>query len=334
MFIRRQWYAALPSSQLTTKPVGVVRFGQKLVLFRDVHGAAVCLPDRCRHRLAQLSRGRVRDGCIECPYHGVRYDGSGRSTLVPWTTTPPPPSLALTPLPCREARGLIWVWNGELDDALPDLPWDDALHAELHADGRDCALEAEFDVPFQRVMENLTDLTHLPFVHRTSMPVGNALRDYACEVDGVHVRVRGEMAGGKTLVRGAMHVVAPFVGLLHFGDAVRFLAIATPIDATHTWLYARYVQDFVTWPLVGRAITKLLGLFDYKLLQVLQDAPVWRSQHYEAPDDLRDCHLLPGDAGIAAYFRLHARLLKEGHERPAAGDRLHRGEAADALHAR
>ncbi|PZR18539.1 MAG: hypothetical protein DI536_01275 [Archangium gephyra] len=74
MFIRQQWYAALPSVRLKSKPVAITRFGTKLVLWRDARGNAVCMVDRCAHRLAQLSRGRVRDGCLECPYHGLRYD--------------------------------------------------------------------------------------------------------------------------------------------------------------------------------------------------------------------------------------------------------------------
>lgn len=315
MFIRQQWYAALPSLRLKSKPIGVTRFGQKLVLWRDSNGNAVCMVDRCAHRLAQLSRGRVRDGCLECPYHGLRYDSAGHVAGL---------ALRVPPLPLRESRGMIWVWNGEPRDALPDLPWNDALDAELNAGDRACTLEAEFDVPFQRVMENSTDFLHLPVVHRTTMPVRPPLTDFECHVDGNHIRVRGTMTG----VSGTMHLVPPFAMLITFGTRVRFLAIATPIDANHTWLYARYVQDYVTLPFIGRAVTWLTGLFDYRLLQQLQDVPVWRSQQYEAPADLKDCHLIHGDAGVAAYFQIHERLLREGNE---TSDRLHREESAQRV---
>jgi phenylpropionate dioxygenase-like ring-hydroxylating dioxygenase large terminal subunit len=47
------------------------------VLFRDAGGVCRALADRCAHRRAPLSRGRVTQQCfIECPYHGWRYDGA------------------------------------------------------------------------------------------------------------------------------------------------------------------------------------------------------------------------------------------------------------------
>jgi len=40
---------------------------------------------RCRHQLADLSRGSVdADGCLVCPWHGARYDlDSGQMTRGP-----------------------------------------------------------------------------------------------------------------------------------------------------------------------------------------------------------------------------------------------------------
>ena len=35
------------------------------------------LRDRCMHRAAPLSKGRVEGGCVRCPYHGWLYDAAG-----------------------------------------------------------------------------------------------------------------------------------------------------------------------------------------------------------------------------------------------------------------
>jgi phenylpropionate dioxygenase-like ring-hydroxylating dioxygenase large terminal subunit len=64
------------------KPHGIERLGKSLVAWRDEAGEVVLQEDRCVHKGAKLSLGRAVDGCIECPYHGLRFDASGDCTLV------------------------------------------------------------------------------------------------------------------------------------------------------------------------------------------------------------------------------------------------------------
>ncbi|MFO7532741.1 MAG: Rieske (2Fe-2S) protein [Candidatus Limnocylindrales bacterium] len=55
------------------KPVRVEVRGQTMVLVRD--GEAVhALLETCAHAGGPLSKGRVVDGCIECPWHQSRFD--------------------------------------------------------------------------------------------------------------------------------------------------------------------------------------------------------------------------------------------------------------------
>jgi len=48
-------------------------------------GRPFAVSDRCRHLGASLGTGRVAgDGCLECPWHGARYDvASGEMTRGP-----------------------------------------------------------------------------------------------------------------------------------------------------------------------------------------------------------------------------------------------------------
>ena len=49
-----------------------------------VDGTPFATSNRCRHFLASLGEGRVADGCLECPWHGARYDvKSGEMVLGP-----------------------------------------------------------------------------------------------------------------------------------------------------------------------------------------------------------------------------------------------------------
>src|SRR5271163_1777376 len=110
------WYPIAASSAVVRRrPIGVKRFGESLVLWRADDGRAVCMPDRCTHRSAALSLGKIRDGCLECPYHGLRFDASGRCVLIPANGigAPVPDGFDLPTVNVREEHGIVWHWYGE-----------------------------------------------------------------------------------------------------------------------------------------------------------------------------------------------------------------------------
>lgn len=47
--------------------------GRRLCLVR-AHDEVFAVEDRCPHRDFPLSGGDVADGCLECPFHGARFD--------------------------------------------------------------------------------------------------------------------------------------------------------------------------------------------------------------------------------------------------------------------
>ena len=78
------WYAVAESRDLRRdRVIGARLLDESLALFRDERGKAVALEDRCLHRAAPLSIGRVRDGRLQCAYHGWTYTGAGRVVHVP-----------------------------------------------------------------------------------------------------------------------------------------------------------------------------------------------------------------------------------------------------------
>ena len=302
--LRHQWYPVLPARDLDRQPVGIRRFDRPLVLWRSRDGQARCALDACPHRGAALSRGRARQGVLECPYHGLTFDGEGTCVGVPWTQedTPRP---RLRTFEVAEERGLLWVWNGT-DAPTRPVPWDDAMQTELGPeDGGTADLTDTFDVSYLRVMENLTDFHHVPVVHRGTVPVGSTLHDFAATRDGVHIVAEGRL--GKRL-EARTHIAGPFFAVLTFRGTARFAVAVSPIDRDHCWLFARYRQDMTSiWGLRWLA-THVLGWFDYRLLQRLQDAPVWRSQRLADPADVGRYHLFGADAGVRLYFTMHAEL--------------------------
>lgn len=139
----------------------VMLFDEPLVLWRDASGRAVLQRDRCPHRGARLSLGRVcDDGTLQCPYHGWRFAADGACVAVP--ALPgfrPTAAMAVATLPLREAHGLLWTTTGDPATArLPDLP------ASLPA--RRLIL-GPFDVATSapRAVENFLDTAHFATVH-------------------------------------------------------------------------------------------------------------------------------------------------------------------------
>ena len=112
--IRNQWYVVLESDEVKAQPVGVTRLGEKMVFWRDQAGKVCSAVDRCPHRGVALSVGKIKDGHLQCPFHGFEYDASGKCVLIPANGRNGviPNAMRLNSYPTYEAHGLIWLWWG------------------------------------------------------------------------------------------------------------------------------------------------------------------------------------------------------------------------------
>ena len=71
----------------------------------------LALEDKCPHRLAALSEGRLTaQGYVQCAYHGWSFDTTGdcKSTIRSAAST----ALCATAVPCRVEQGLLWLFPG------------------------------------------------------------------------------------------------------------------------------------------------------------------------------------------------------------------------------
>ncbi|NIL14954.1 aromatic ring-hydroxylating dioxygenase subunit alpha [Pseudomonas sp. AN3A02] len=154
------WWPVALSHELRNAPLARQLFGLPLVLFRDEDGDVAALPDRCPHRFAPLSAGKVRDGQIECPYHGWRFAADGRCTRVPGTKLATCSKPLLDSLHSCEADGLVWVSLGPERPQTPPTapaPQQQDLDTFWMTDQVQCSL--------QDAAENFLDGFHTHFVH-------------------------------------------------------------------------------------------------------------------------------------------------------------------------
>jgi phenylpropionate dioxygenase-like ring-hydroxylating dioxygenase large terminal subunit len=166
VFLRNAWYAATWSKDLTDKPLGRTFLNEKVVLFRQAGGAVAALEDRCCHRAAPLSLGEVDGEYLVCGYHGLRFDATGRCVEVPGQKSIPR-GAAVRHYPVFEKWNVVWIWMGDPARAdpvhIPELPWLQSaqwaispgyIHMKAH---------------YQLIIENLLDLTHIRYVHKTTL---------------------------------------------------------------------------------------------------------------------------------------------------------------------
>lgn len=140
-------------------------------LFRDSRGKLSLVDNVCPHRGADLSMGKVRNDCVQCPYHGWEFDSSGKLVKVPSTRGCLPKNGDIIAHNVIEDGGFVWLVTADNGPGL--LPT--AFCGELYDTGWE-------KVYGSRVMDgnvvdwimNGTDISHINYVH-----------DFANENDGL-----------------------------------------------------------------------------------------------------------------------------------------------------
>src|SRR5947207_3301870 len=112
MLLRNAWYIAAWADELGASPLARRICNEPVVLFRDGDGRAAALEDRCCHRAAPLHLGAVVEGGIQCGYHGLTFDASGRCVAIPGQSRIPEEA-RVRPYPVVEKNQLVWLWMGD-----------------------------------------------------------------------------------------------------------------------------------------------------------------------------------------------------------------------------
>jgi phenylpropionate dioxygenase-like ring-hydroxylating dioxygenase large terminal subunit len=271
--IPNQWYAILESREVPRdRPVGVTRMGERLVFWRDSRGEVVCQRDQCAHRGAALSAGKVVGDCVECPFHGLRYDAAGRCQLIPANgkVTPVPERFQVHTYPTRDAHGFLWLWWGEARENMPSLPWFD----DLGDDFPYASFTDHWTVHYSRAIENQLDVAHLPFVHcNTIGRGGRTLIDgpvTKLENDRLRVWVYNRKDDGTAPLKpqdlpepdtpALLHFQFPNIWQNRLGENVRVMLAFVPVDEENTRLYLRFYGRFTRIPALDKVLCRLSNL--------------------------------------------------------------------------
>jgi vanillate O-demethylase monooxygenase subunit len=162
-FLMNAWYVAAWADEVADAMLPRRLLDQPVVLFRRSDGTAVALADRCPHRFAPLHMGRRVGDTIECAYHGLRFDCSGKCTFNPHGNGMIPPRAQVRSYPLVERYKLLWIWMG--DAALADaatIPEFDFLDDAAFQNVKGYTLA---EGHYELMTDNIMDLGHIEFLH-------------------------------------------------------------------------------------------------------------------------------------------------------------------------
>ena len=322
--IINQWYVAEDVANITDKPRRVKLLGFDFTLFRDGTGKINCLSDVCIHRGASLGAGQLLNGCVECPYHGWQFNGSGNVVKIPSlpADTKIPARARVDSYPVQEKYGWIWVFLGDLPEAerppLPDFPeYDDK------ANWRTVRGEWLWHADYARIVENGLDFAHAPFVHPSFGNRDTAeIHDFELEQDEWSARARVTYIppvpkGIWRMVRTEKTPVQAQPGYHVSGSTMRLdvwltatwrmviFDVNTPIDEHTTltrWIMAR---TFFRQKLFDRdSVNRTIKIFEQDTRIVEEICPE------SVPTDLREELTVKSD-GLMNAFRMKRRELIE-----------------------
>ena len=185
--LRRFWHPVARSEDVTAEPISVELLGEHWCVVR-IDGALSALPDRCPHRFAPLSAGRVVDGALECGYHGYRFAADGTCVEIPAIGASadgggaiPPKAHCSAAYAVTDHLGLVWLAPEEPLAPLPEVPeHDDASFVN-------CPLPVlDWNAGAAQMTDNFLDQGHFPYLHLATFGAVEDRRvpDYELKRDG------------------------------------------------------------------------------------------------------------------------------------------------------
>jgi nitrite reductase/ring-hydroxylating ferredoxin subunit len=253
--LRHCWQPVARIEDLKHGPQRSVLLGEALAVFLAESGKAAVVADRCAHRGASLSMGKVEGDSIQCPYHGWEWaGGDGSCTRIPSLPDQSqiPPRARISAFPVREQWGLVWTVLEQPIGEPPTLPWFDP-ETWTWGHGKPFELPVSFGI----MIENFRDVAHFAFVHQATLgAMPEVIEPLRPERDDFKVTLRREMLAGEGAdeIWGSLrelhtHAIAPnFTSgrmlmvkgercLLHAARAI------SATESTHYWIVG-FTKDY------------------------------------------------------------------------------------------
>lgn len=167
MYLKNCWYVAAWSKDIGRDLKAETFLGENVVLYRQQDGAPVALEDACPHRKLPLSKGNLIGDLVECGYHGLTFDCSGKCIDSPTQRGMTPRRAVVRSYPVVDRYRLLWIWMGD-----PALANPDQIFPVENFDNTTWGMTdggvMDIDCHYLWVCDNLLDPSHVAWVHVSS----------------------------------------------------------------------------------------------------------------------------------------------------------------------
>lgn len=191
---KAHWYPVIWVHELRLKePTKVTVFDVDYVVSKLGDNEVIALEDKCPHKAAALSQGRVTaSGKFQCAYHGWSFDGkSGECVEIPQIvksdgSMPPvvPSKSCAKAVPVQVHQNMVWLFpgGGGLEQALLAPPPPTVKEVDELGFGMSTAMR-DMPVDWPIVISNICDADHGLFAHQAKpFDMYSASKDYPLQV--------------------------------------------------------------------------------------------------------------------------------------------------------
>ncbi len=167
-FLRNAWYVAAWDEEVKAGELFArTLLNEPVLFFRDESGAVQAIHNRCPHRFAPLSEGKLCGSHVRCPYHGLEFDGDGSCTHNPHGDGTIPRAAKVKAYPVIEKYSVIWIWMGEASLADENLIQDFSCMDPSRFYVAKRYLHAQANYVLES--DNILDLSHIQYLHPSTL---------------------------------------------------------------------------------------------------------------------------------------------------------------------
>ena len=263
-------------ARMAQRPLKAVRvLGQDFILFKDDQGRWGLLDRDCPHRNADLAFARHEGDGVRCPFHGWKFDATGRCLETPGE----PVGSRLCErvqqgaYPVIERSGVLFAWLGPADAAPPFPAFDCFAAPGTHT----FAYKGMWQCNWLQAFEVGLDPVHTSFLHRflndapledigdnaagkqfrsasagdfggERWPMTRVMREFhRPDISfeprpwGLQITTLRPMTEALTHVR-ITHGIFPSTFVIPLSETLTITQMHVPIDDTHTYWYAFFTS--------------------------------------------------------------------------------------------